>query len=140
MMPLLALLPIAEKLIDHFVPDPEQKAKALLELKKEENQQALQEMTLELQAMQAQTNINQEEAKSSSLFVAGWRPFIGWVCGIAFAYHFVMQPLLAFAIANLGTGQVDLPNFDMDALFTVLLGMLGLGGMRSFEKFKGISR
>lgn len=140
MTPLLALLPIAEKLFDRFIPDPEQKAKAILELKKEENQQALQEMTLELQAMQAQTNINQEEAKSSSVFVAGWRPFIGWVCGVAFAYHFVLQPLLAFVIANLGTGQVDLPNFDMDALFTVLLGMLGLGGMRSFEKFKGITK
>jgi hypothetical protein len=139
MTPFLALLPIAEKLIDRFVPDPEQKAKAILELKKEENQQALQEMTLELQAMQAQTSINQEEAKSQSLFVAGWRPAVGWTCAVAFAYHFVFQPLLAFSMASFGH-NVTLPVFDMDALFTVLLGMLGLGGMRSFEKYKGITR
>lgn len=139
MIPLLALLPVAEKLIDRFVPDPEQKAKAILELKKEENAQALQEMTLELQAMQSQTNINQEEAKSSSFFVAGWRPWIGWVCGVAFAYHFVLQPLTVFLLASYGH-KVDLPAFDMEALNTVLLGMLGLGGMRSFDKLKGTSK
>lgn len=139
MIPLLALLPFAEKLIDKFVPDPEAKAKALLELRKEDNAQALQEMTLALQADQMQANINLEEAKSSSIFVSGWRPAIGWTCAAAFAYHFVLQPLLAFLMASAGH-TVTLPTFDMSTLSTVLMGMLGLGGMRSFDKLKGTSK
>lgn len=137
--PLLALLPFAEKLFDKFIPDPEAKAKAILELKKEENAQALQELTLEIQSMKLQTDINLEEAKSGNWFAASWRPFIGWVCGVAFAYHFVLQPLIAFFLAANGH-DMKLPAFDMDALFTVLMGMLGLGGMRSFEKYKGVTK
>lgn len=129
----------AVKFLDRIIPDPEAKAKAILELKKEENAQALQEMTLELQAMQAQTSINQEEARSGDKFASRWRPFVGWICGFAFAYHFILQPLLAFSMASFGH-KVELPAFDMDVLNTVLMGMLGLGGMRSFEKLKGITK
>jgi hypothetical protein len=139
MMPLLALLPVVEKLFDKFIPDPQAKAKALLELKKEENQQALQEMTLALQADQGQMEINKTEAASASVFVSGWRPWLGWVCGTAFAYHFVLQPLLAFLMASAGH-KVVLPMFDMEALNTVLFGMLGLGGMRTYEKTKGVTK
>jgi len=89
--------------------------------------------------MKMQTDINLEEAKSGNPFAANWRPFVGWICGIAFAYHFVLQPLLAFCLAAFGH-DVKLPVFDMDALFTVLMGMLGLGGMRSFEKYKGVTK
>lgn len=140
---LAALIPTAisgvEKLLDRLIPDPDARAKALLELKKEENQQALAEMTLALQADKMQADINIEEAKSGNWFAASWRPFVGWVCGVAFAYHFVLQPLLAFSMAAFGH-VVALPVFDMDALFTVLMGMLGLGGMRSFEKFKRVTK
>ena len=84
----------------------------------------------------AQMEVNKVEAASGRLFVSGWRPFIGWVCGAAFAYHFVIQPFIAFAISSAGYAIV-LPAFDMGELSTVLMGMLGLGGMRSFEKIKG---
>jgi len=101
-------------------------------------------LALELAQLQAGTDlakgqlaINQTEAANSNVFVAGWRPFIGWVCGAAFAYHFVLQPLLAFFLSATGHA-VTLPAFHMEDLNTVLLGMLGLGGMRSYEKVRGI--
>ena len=95
-------------------------------------------MQLALQADTNQTQIDQAEAQNKSLFVAGWRPFIGWVCGMAFAYHVIVQPLLAFTIANTG-GNVKLPDFNIQELTTVLMGMLGLGGLRTIEKIKNVS-
>lgn len=87
-----------------------------------------------------QLEINKEEAKHTSLFVAGWRPGIAWVCVIAFAWHYVIQPILLFIIVLFGLTLPELPVFDMDAMLTVLLGLLGLGGMRSYEKRHGVSR
>lgn len=86
----------------------------------------------------AQLQVNQEEAKHASIFVAGWRPFIGWVCGGAFAYHYILQPFLVFLFAAAGRAIV-LPQFDMEMLIWVLGGMLGLGGMRTMEKVKGVT-
>ncbi len=106
---------------------------------KSERAADLEELQLALSADQMQADINKEEATSSNLFVSGWRPFIGWVCGVAFAYHFILQPLLAFIIANSGQ-KVELPVFDMQTLTTVLMGMLGLGGLRTLEKIRNVSR
>ncbi len=130
----LLIEPIAA-LLDKLIPDPEAREKAKRELVRAERAGELEEFRLALAADQSQTAINQQEASHPNLFVAGWRPFIGWVCGIAFAYHFVLQPLLAFAIANAG-GEVKLPAFDMQELSTVLMGMLGLGGLRTIEKIR----
>ena len=80
--------------------------------------------------IELQSEINKVEAQSRSVFVAGWRPFIGWVCGFAFAFHYIVMPLL---IAYTDIKPVD---FDTNSLFTVLMGMLGLGGLRTFEKIK----
>ena len=80
-----------------------------------------------------QTQINELEAQHRSLFVAGWRPFIGWICGIALLYNFVIRDLLIFAMPEMQ----DLPALQMEELMTVLLGMLGLGGLRTYEKLKG---
>jgi hypothetical protein len=77
--------------------------------------------------------INKVEAANANLFVAGWRPFIGWTCGVALLYHFILQPFVAFVIANTGH-TVVLPTFDIDSLYTILMGMLGLGAMRTAEK------
>jgi len=131
----LELIPAMSKLLDKIIPDPEARQKAKLELLSAERNSDLEEFKLALSADQMQTDINKIEAASPDIFVAGWRPFIGWVCGFAFAYHFIVQPLLAFGIANAG-GEVKLPTFDMDALSTVLMGMLGLGGLRTIEKIK----
>ena len=88
----------------------------------------------------AQIEVNKIEAQSSSLFKSGWRPFLGWVCAAAFAYHFIMQPLVVFALAYMGFAPIDLPEFDMGSMMTVLMGMLGLGGLRSYEKTKGLTK
>ena len=135
----LALLPAVSDLLDKLIPDVHAREKAKLELLKAERETDLEELRLALSADAMQADINKNEATHRTLFVAGWRPFIGWVCGIAFAYHFIVQPILAFAIINNG-GTVTLPAFDIDALFTVLMGMLGLGGLRTIEKIKKTTR
>jgi hypothetical protein len=84
------------------------------------------------QILELQTKINEVEAQHRSMFVAGWRPSVGWVCSLAFAYHFV-----AFPIVRTIYPDVDFPELDTEPLFTVLMGMLGLGGLRTFEKLKG---
>ena len=116
------------KVLDKFIPDPEAKAKAETELRN-----SLQQWD------QQQTEVNKTESVHRSVFVAGWRPFIGWTCGSSFALHFVILPVLNFILAVFGR-DVVLLSFDMASLMTVLMGMLGLGGMRTFEKMKGVSK
>jgi len=130
---LLEIIPAISELLDRIIPDPAARDRAKAALENSANTDAIQRITLALQADQAQARINEIEAQSDSLFVSGWRPFIGWVCGVAFCYHFVLQPLLAFLIANSGR-EVQLPTFAMDELSTVLMGLLGLGGLRTLEK------
>jgi hypothetical protein len=103
--------------IDRFTLDKQEKAELITEINK------------------AQLEVNKVEAGHTSMFVAGWRPFTGWVCSFALLYHFILQPLLTFVLYTFGN-EIVLPTFDMGTLTTVLLGMLGLGGMRSFEKVK----
>ena len=87
------------------------------------------------QILEIQAKINEIEAQHRNLFVSGWRPSVGWVCSLAFAYHFVAFPI----IRTLYPG-VDFPELDTEPLFTVLMGMLGLGGLRTYEKLKGKTR
>lgn len=136
--PISAVLDIGGKLIDRLWPDATQRDAAKLELLKMQQNGELAQLASETELAKGQLEVNQAEAGSSNLFVAGWRPWIGWVCGVAFSYHFVVQPLLAFILAATGH-PVTLPTFNMDALYTVLLGMLGLGSMRTFEKYKKVN-
>lgn len=135
MPPWTVLIDPISRLLDKLIPDPEARAKAQIELMKSSRELDLEELRLAISADSAQTAINQAEAQNPNLFVSGWRPFIGWVCGVAFAYHFIVQPLLAFSIANSG-GTVVLPAFDMQELSTVLMGILGLGSLRTIEKIR----
>lgn len=128
------LLPIIGTALDKvlgLIPDPNARAKAQEDFLKEVLDAA------NAQAQQ-QSEVNKTEAQHASVFVAGWRPFIGWICGFALAYHFILQPLIAF-ILNIYGVVYALPVFDMDALMTVLLGMLGLGAMRTVEKINGVT-
>lgn len=81
--------------------------------------------------IELQTKINEAEAKHRSLFVSAWRPSVGWVCSFSFAYHFVIYPIIRTAFPD-----KEFPILDTEPLFTVLMGMLGLGGLRTFEKLK----
>tara|TARA_S200000501_G_scaffold59996_1_gene50362 strand:- start:287 stop:682 length:396 start_codon:yes stop_codon:yes gene_type:complete len=130
---LQALIGPVTGLLDKFIEDKDQKAKLAHDLATMAERHA-QELA------KGQIEINKQEAAHRSLFVAGWRPFVGWTCGVALAYHFVVAPLVLFAAAWFGAEIPELPTFDMEALLTVLMGMLGLGGLRTFEKYKGITK
>lgn len=92
----------------------------------------------ELKQIIAQLEINAREASHPSIFVAGWRPFFGWGSGVAFLYATIVQPLLAWlAVVK---GWPSPPSLNLDLLWVVITGMLGIGGMRTFEKAKGITK
>jgi hypothetical protein len=137
--PLLALVPVVEKVFDRIFPDKQQAAEAKLKLIELQQSGELAQLASHTEIAKGQLAINAEEAKSADPFTRRARPFIMWVCGVAFAYHFIAQPFLAFIFAVAGY-KIDLPYFDMDSLNTVLMGLLGLGGMRSVEKVKGVAK
>lgn len=127
------LLPVIGDVVGRFLPeDKEAAAKAKREIEAELTKHLAQ---IDL----AQLDINKAEGQHRSMFVACWRPFIGWTCGVALAYTYVLQPILVFILAQSGY-LVQLPIMDLTVMMPVLLGMLGLGGLRSFEKFKGVSK
>ena len=120
-------------LLDKFIEDKDTKNKLAHEIATMAEKQAH-------EAAMAQVSVNQAEAKHRSLFVAGWRPFVGWICAVALLYHFVLNPIILFGAGWANVEIPELPAFDMDSLMTVLLGMLGLGGLRSYEKSKGLAK
>jgi hypothetical protein len=130
--PISAVLDIGGKLIDRLWPDPTQRDAAKLELLKLQQQGDLAQIA-------GQLEINKTEAASSSTFVAGWRPFIGWVCGAALAYTYIGYPLILWAGA-LWFPSIKPPVLGNDGmLYELMFGMLGLGGLRTFEKVKGVA-
>ena len=131
----LVIGPVADllgNLIDKIFPDKNAQAAQRAEL-------MLEAQKIDADLAKGQLAINQVEAASDNLFVAGWRPFIGWVCGVAFAYKFILQPLAVFVLLASGStfDAKTLPVLDWAEMSTVLLGLLGLGTMRSIEKVKG---
>lgn len=125
--PVTAILDVAGKVIDRVVPDKNAAEKAKAELASQETKN---EFSLALG--QIQTNL--EEAKHASIFVAGWRPFVGWVCGAALCYAAILEPVARF-ISQVGFKYVGaFPVIDTMLTLQVLLGLLGLGGLRTFEK------
>ncbi len=143
MDPLSLILGVGGKLIDRFWPDPETKAKALQQLREIDHNELVTLFQGDVELMKAQIEVNKTEAMHGGLFKGGWRPFVGWVCGIALAYKFLFYPFIISAVQVIGhylgaqPFPLDLlPVIDWQELMTILLGMLGLGGMRSFEKYK----
>jgi len=127
-----ALLPALGTLIDRLIPDraAAEKAKAEMEaeLIRASNEAAL-----------AQVEVNKIEAAHSSVFVAGWRPSIGWVCAAGLAWAFVLAPIASWALVVLGI-RAELPAIHTDYLLELVLAMLGIGGLRTFEKLRGVAR
>jgi hypothetical protein len=125
---LAPLLEVGRSIIDRLFPDPEKKAAAELELLK---------MTQDgdLKQILAQLEINAKEAQHPSIFVAGWRPFFGWAGGAGFVYATIGQPVLAW-IAQV-KGWPAPPTINIDLLWVVVTGLLGIGTLRSVEKVKG---
>ena len=127
------LIEPVSNLLDKAIPDQDLKRKLSHEIATMSEKHA-QQLAL------AQIKVNAAEAASGSLFKGGWRPCIGWICGIAFGYHFVLQPVIIFVVALIGIEIPELPKFDMNTLLTVLAGMLGIGGLRTYEKQKGLTK
>jgi hypothetical protein len=137
--PVTAALGIGEKLIDRLWPDPAKAGEAKLELAKMAQTGELARLTATTELAKGQLQINAEEAKSASLFVSGWRPAVGWVCGLAFAYAAVIEPMARFA-ASVGFGyKGDFPVIDTALTMQVLFGILGLGALRTREKEKKVA-
>ena len=131
MDPITALLSIGNTIIQKIFPDPAQAAQAQLALLKMQQDG-------ELAAISGQMDINKVEASSSSVFVAGWRPFAGWVCGLGLAYVSIIEPI-ARLIATLVGYEGAFPAIDTTLTMQVLLGMLGMGGLRTLDKIKGVA-
>jgi hypothetical protein len=130
-IPLLStVLDIVKGPLDKLIPDKGKKVEF----------QHMLEMEL-LKTGLAQMEVNKAEAQHASVFVAGWRPFIGWVCGVALAWHFMIFDILNWArIAFFPEALIPPALGGSETLVTVLLSMLGLGGLRTVEKIKGVSR
>jgi roadblock/LC7 domain-containing protein len=127
-----ALLPALGTLIDRLIPD-----RAAAEKAKAEMEQQL--VTAANAAAMAQVEVNKVEATHSSVFVAGWRPSIGWVCAAGLAWAFVVAPVASWALVALGI-KAELPAIHTDYLLELVLAMLGIGGLRTFEKLRGVAR
>jgi len=131
-----SLLPILSNVLDRAIPDPEQKAKAQLELLRLQQEGAFKELDAELQVNLAQARINEAEAQQSDFFRGGWRPAAGWACVFGLAYEFMLRPLLPWCLAVAGAdGIPPLPSLD-EVLFELLFGMLGLGTLRTADRWK----
>jgi len=135
-----AILKPVTDIINKVVPDTAAKQAAQAELQKLALQGSLQsELTQLLAVTSAQTDINKVEAASTNLFVSGWRPFIGWICGVGLGMSCIVGPLFTW-IAALSGHPTPFPAFDDPLLRSTLAGMLGLGfGLRTYEKVKGVA-
>lgn len=132
------LFSAAQSLIERFFPDPEKKAAAQLELLKMQQNGELAALAAETDLAKAQIAVNVEEAKSGSLFIAGWRPMVGWCGALGLAYVALVEPMARF-VAQVGFGYTGaFPVIDTTVTLQVLLGILGLGGMRTIEKARGV--
>ncbi len=127
--PLSIGLQLGGKVLDHFFPDPTKRAEAQLELLKLAQ-------TGDLTISAQQVEVNKTEAATGNMFIAGWRPFIGWICGVGLGTQFLIAPLFTW-ISGIFGSAITFPSLDTGTLTTLLIGMLGLGGMRTYEKLQG---
>ena len=130
--PLDSVFELGKSVIERIWPDANKRAEEMRKLEELKQKGDLAELNAFVQLTMAQIKTNQIEAAHKSLFVAGWRPFIGWVCGVGLAYNVILSPILDI--------WFTVPEVKTELLYPVLMGMLGLGGLRTFEKLKNVSR
>ena len=141
--PISAIFDVGKTIIEKIWPDPVKQAEEIRKLAELSQKGDLAELNAHVQLLTGQMRINEKEAEHKSIFVAGWRPFVGWVGGIALGYQFILYPLMLWAWAIVdpqtatGVAMKPPPILDTDALYTVLMGMLGIGAMRSYDKKNG---
>lgn len=126
---LQALIPLLGTVLDKVLPDPRAAAEAKLRMLELAQSGEMAQIT-------GQLEVNKAEAQSLNVFVAGWRPFIGWTCGATVCFKYILAPIIVMA-GQLSGHPIPLPEIDASELWPVLLGMLGLGGFRTLEKVKG---
>jgi|TARA_R110000744_G_scaffold206591_1_gene325190 hypothetical protein len=131
--PLTAAFDIGKSIISRVWPDPTDQAKQLFKLEELKQKGDLAQLNAMVVSLQGQLQINAVEAAHRSIFVAGWRPFIGWVGGVSLAYAGILEPLMRF-IATVAGYEGDFPLIETASTITILMGMLGIGGMRSYDK------
>jgi hypothetical protein len=132
-----ALIPVLGSVIDKLLPDQQQAADAKLKLVELAQAGEMAALDADLKIAMGQVAINTEEAKSPDNFRAGWRPAAGWVCVFGLFYQFLLVPLLPWVVNLSGHTVPPLPAIDNETLMGLLMGMLGLGGFRTFERIKG---
>lgn len=141
--PMTAILDLGKSAIDKIWPDPIKRAEELRKLEELKQNGDIAQLNAHVQLMLGQLNVNKIEAQHKSLFVAGWRPWIGWVGGFSLAYAGLVYPLLTWLLVYLeATGRIPAgmdapPYIETGILGTIVTGMLGIGSMRSFDKSKG---
>ena len=129
--PVTAAIGVVGQVIDRVWPDPTQANAAKLQLMQLQ-------MSGELTQLTGQMDINKAEAANPSVFVSGWRPFVGWVCGAACAWNWLGLPIAKFAMTVAGH-PVNISPADISEMMPILMGLLGLGGLRTFEKLNGVA-
>jgi hypothetical protein len=132
-----SLFDFGSKIIERVWPDPAQRAQATLELTKLQQSGELQKLALETDLLKGQLQINQEEAKSTNWFVAGWRPAVGWTCAAGLLYATIIDPMARFIAMTVFHYTGAFPDIATGILVATLTGMLGIGTMRTVEKVKG---
>lgn len=118
------LIEPVSNILDKFVADKDLKTKLSHELEKEI-----------ISLNKAQLEVNKVEAAHNNVFVSGWRPFIGWACGISLAYHFIIEPIIQYTLI-VNNIDYNTPEFDFSQLSTIVMAMLGMSGLRTYEKIK----
>jgi hypothetical protein len=133
------VLAVGLKIIDKFIPDPQEKLKAQQVLQDMQHSELMAFLEADKAAVQAQVDTNKIEATSASLFVSGWRPFVGWTCGAAFCMNVVVIPAINVVLIAKGLPEVHVA-LDTALIASTLFGMLGIGGFRTIEKIKGVTK
>lgn len=130
------VIPAITQVLDKLIPDPQAAAEAKLKALEMAQKGELAALDADMRLALGQMEVNKAEAQTD-LFRGGWRPSVGWVCVFGLAYQFIVQPILPWLVAVFGVSVPPLPEIDNETLMVLLTGMLGLGGLRTYERVKG---